>query len=115
MKKLAIILLSFFFLQINAQEKSKEIKTATFKVAGNCEQCKARIENAADIKGVKIAEWDVKSQMLKVIYKADKVSENKIKEAILKAGHDVEGQKGLESSYKKLPECCQYREGKHGM
>lgn len=115
MKKLAIILLSILFLNVSAQEKLKETKTISFKVSGNCEQCKNRIENAVDIKGVKFAEWDVKTQLLKVIYRSDKVSEEKIKQTLLNAGHDVENQKANEESYKKLPACCQYREGKHGM
>jgi GMP synthase-like glutamine amidotransferase len=33
-----------------------------------------------------------------------------IKKAIAKAGHDVEGEKAPDSAYKKLPDCCQYRD-----
>lgn len=115
MKKVIIIILSFFVINLQAQEKNKETKTITFKVSGNCEQCKKRIENAADIKGVKFAEWDVKTEMIKIIYRTDKVSEEKIKQAILNAGHDVENQKAPEESYKVLPDCCKFRSGKHGM
>ncbi len=112
MKKIIIILLSFFFLSVSAQEKTKETKTVSFKVAGNCEQCKSRIENAADIKGVKLAEWNAKTQILKVIYRSDKVSEAEIKKAILIAGHDVETEKSQNATYNKLPDCCKYRDKK---
>ena len=112
MKNLFITILAFFCFSVSAQEKKGETKTVTFKVLGNCEQCKSRIENAADIKGVKLAEWDAKTQSVKVIYKTDKVTEEQIKKAILNAGHDVEGEKAPDSSYKKLPDCCKFRDGK---
>jgi len=115
MKKVIIIILSFFVINLQAQEKNKETKTIMFKVSGNCEQCKKRIENAADIKGVKFAEWDVKTQTVKIIYRTDKTSEEKIKQAILNAGHDVENQKAPEEGYNILPDCCKFRSGKHGM
>lgn len=97
---------------IQAQEKNKNVVTITFKVKGNCDQCKQRIENSADIKGVKFAEWDEKAQALKVIYKADKVTEQEIKQAVLKSGHDVEDQKAPATTYDKLPSCCKYRDKK---
>ena len=94
----------------NAQEKKKETKTIDFKVSGACEQCKRRIENAADIKGVKLSDWSEKTQILKVTYRSDKVSEEQIKQAILKSGHDVDNEKAPDEAYKKLPDCCKYRE-----
>ena len=50
MKTLISAIVLFFALNINAQNTTV---TQTFSVKGNCEQCKERIENAADIKGVK--------------------------------------------------------------
>jgi periplasmic mercuric ion binding protein len=90
----------------------KEVVTAFFKVSGNCEQCKKRIENAADIKGVKTSDWNADTKVLKVVYRADKVTEKDIKQAIAKAGHDVESFVADEASYNKLPGCCQYRDRK---
>jgi hypothetical protein len=52
MKTITIIIAILF--SINSQAQST-IKTTTIAVKGNCEQCKERIENAADIKGVKLA------------------------------------------------------------
>ena len=87
-------------------------KTITINVKGNCEECKARIENAADIKGVKLATWEEKTQMLTVIYNADKVSALKIEQAIAATGHDAGNSKGNDSKYNKLPSCCKYRDKK---
>ena len=112
MKNLFLILLSFLCIQSYSQEKPKEIKTVTFKVAGNCEQCKNRIENACDLKGVKLAEWDTKTQLLKVTYRTDKATEEQIKQAVLSSGHDIENLKAPDAAYQKLPDCCKFRDKK---
>ena len=97
------------FSQASAKPK-KEIKTAEFKVRGNCEQCKKRIENAAFIKGVKSTFWDEEKQSLKVSYRADKVSEMQIQEAVAKSGHETEKVAVDKAAYQQLPECCKYQE-----
>ncbi len=111
MKKILFIMLFVVCHIVNAQEKSSVV-TTTLTVKGNCEECKERIENAADIKGVKLAKWDAKAQILTVTYKSDKVSIEQIKQAILKCGHDVEGDKAPDMVYNKLPKCCQFRHNK---
>lgn len=92
--------------------QDKGIKTATISVKGNCEDCKKRIENAADIKGVKLANWDEHAQALTVTYKADKVTLEKIEAAVAASGHDTQHTNSSSASYKKLPSCCQYRDQK---
>ena len=87
------------------------VKTTTFTVKGNCEDCKARIENAADIKGVKVLTWNSDSKIATVTYDEKKVSLNAIQSAIAAAGYDAGEQKGNDKAYKKLPKCCQYRDG----
>jgi copper chaperone CopZ len=89
--------------------QSTSIKTVTLHVSGNCGECKERIENAADIKGVKLATWDAKTKILNVTYREDKVSILKIEKAILAAGHDTDTLKANTSAYDKLPTCCKYR------
>jgi outer membrane receptor for ferrienterochelin and colicins len=49
-----------------------------FKVFGACDQCKARIEAAAKILGVKSAEWDVDTKQLSITYNPAQVSVEKI-------------------------------------
>lgn len=92
-----------------AQEK-KDIATEKVKVSGTCSQCKKRIENAAYIDGVKRAEWDKSTKILTVTYRPSKTSLQKIEEHIAHAGHDAGDVKAPEEDYKKLPECCAYKE-----
>jgi len=112
MKKIIVLILLALGFNGLAQDKKKETITASFQVFGNCEQCKDRIENAADIKGVKTSKWDEATQTLKVIYRADKVTVEKIKAAVAEAGHDVDGVKAPDNTYQKLPDCCKYRDKK---
>jgi periplasmic mercuric ion binding protein len=108
---IGFVIISLFAFNSQAQEKSKKIETTEFKVWGVCGQCKDRIENAALIKGVKFAEWNKQTQMLKVIYVPEKVSLEKIHKAVAEAGHDTELVKADDEVYKKLPKCCLYRDG----
>lgn len=109
MKKLFFLIGLFISIATFSQNKSTTA-TLTVSVKGNCDQCKERIENAADIKGVKICKWSEKTQVATITYNPEKVTPEQIKEAIAKAGHDVEGVKAPDASYKKLPDCCQYRD-----
>jgi copper chaperone CopZ len=109
MKTLNIILLAIIFsLKMNAQTT---VTTSTISVKGNCGECKDRIENAADIKGVKNAMWEEKTQVLSVTYDSLKVTLIQIEEAIAKAGHTTLNKVADIKSYKKLPDCCKYEQG----
>lgn len=83
-------------------------QTDSFKVYGNCEMCKERIEEAAAVPGVRTAVWDVKTKQLKVSYDPAKIKNGTIQQKIAAAGHDTEKQKAPDAVYNKLPECCQY-------
>jgi len=49
------------------------VKEASFKVFGNCEMCADKIETAAKkVEGVKKAEWNTESKLLKVSFDSDK-------------------------------------------
>ena len=78
-------------------------------VSGVCEQCKNRIENATYIKGVKFADWSIKSQDLTVKYDTTKTNIDLILQSIAKAGHDNEKYKATDDDYNKLPKCCRYK------
>lgn len=85
--------------------------TDTITVFGNCGQCKSRIEEAAYVKGVKHAEWNKTTKLLKVVFNPEKTSIDKITTAIASAGHDSRLHTATDKSYKKLPSCCAYRTG----
>lgn len=107
-----IVLLMISSEDVNAQNpNSKIVITDSLYVAGVCNMCKERIENAALIKGVKKVTWNKKTQYLTVIYKPSKVSLDKIEEEVLLAGHDTKDKKALDKNYNKLPDCCAYRSG----
>lgn len=106
---IAIILITIISFSSFAQQKS-DIVTEKFQVSGTCSMCKKRIEDAAYIPGVKRAEWSKETKDLTVTFKSSKASLQQIKQSIAKAGHDVEGLKATDEDYKKLPECCAYRE-----
>lgn len=107
-----LILSIGLFLSFNLISQNKGTTTLTLSVKGNCDQCKDRIENAADIKGVKVCKWSEKTQIATVTYNSEKVTPEAIKQAIAKAGHDAEDEKASDGAYKKLPGCCQYRDNK---
>ena len=93
-------------------QNSKSVIIQTLNVRGNCGQCKERIESAVDVKGVKYAEWNKKTQVLTITYKPSVISIDKIKTKILNVGHDVDTLKANDSVYDKLPDCCRFRDAK---
>ncbi len=95
----------------NAQKQEKSIATCEFTVEGVCKMCKERIEEAALIKGVKMAEWDKSTGVLKAVYRKDKISEKEIHEAIAAVGHTTDQVTATDQAYGKLPDCCQYKDG----
>ena len=109
LKYFIITIAAFVFGQ--SQLQAQKIDTVSFKVEGVCSMCKERIENASLIKGVKWNEWDMQSRMLTVIYKPKKVTSQKLQQAVADFGHDTESVKATDEAYKKLPMCCEYREG----
>src|ERR1043166_6492343 len=102
------ILIGCLLCSLSAQTQT--IITRTLSVKGNCEECRERIENAADIRGVKLSEWKPKTGVLKITYDSAKVSLKQIIGAIVSRGHDVEGLKATNEAYNKLPKCCRYRD-----
>jgi Cu(I)/Ag(I) efflux system membrane fusion protein len=91
-------------------EKKEDNAKVAFKVSGNCEMCKDRIEKTSlSIKGVSSAIWDIEKKSVNIEYDSEQTSTDKIARAIADAGHDNEFFKAPDSVYKALPECCLYR------
>lgn len=111
-KSLIIFMILFMSAFVMLAQNKKKVKEVNFKVDGVCTMCKTRIEEAAlYTKGVKFAEWNKESKMLKVAFKTHKVDEKTIHQKIAKAGHDTEEVNAPEKAYAKLPGCCKYRDG----
>jgi copper chaperone CopZ len=108
-QKILILALCILFTQ-SAQAQKNKTEKVTFKVFGNCPQCESRITDACDLKGVKSAEWDVDTKMMTLIYNPNKITVDKVQDAIAASGHDTETKKAPDEVYSKLPDCCLYRE-----
>jgi len=93
----------------HAQDKKNKNAHYTFDVNGVCDDCQKRIQKASySVGGVKSAVWDVDNHQLTLILNEEKCSPLDVKNAVAKAGYDVEELKAAETDYKKLPKCCQY-------
>ena len=100
------IILGVFLLSVQcifAQNLSKN----QFKVKGNCEMCKERIENTAKKAGAKTATYSIDSQTL-IIETDNNTSSDEILKKIAEAGHDNEKFKASAETYEDLPGCCHY-------
>lgn len=111
---LSLILLTGISLGLAEQSKSNTqvLKTETFKVWGNCESCKTRIEKAATEAGAVTASWDQKTKMLTVSFDPEKTSVDALQKKLASVGHDTEKYKAPDDVYAKLPGCCHYERAK---
>jgi len=87
-------------------------KTETFKVWGNCDLCKERIEKAVKVEGVTNAVWSTKTKLLIVTIDLSKTSKDALSKKLALAGHDTEKYKAAGDVYANLPGCCQYERTK---
>jgi hypothetical protein len=91
--------------------QDRKVQTVELKVKGVCGMCEDRIENAALIKGVKLADWDKETEILKVVYKPAKIDIVEVHKSVAKAGHETDKVKADKEAYEKLPACCKYMDG----
>ena len=107
MKKFFLLSLFIFSISVNGQNQKN--KKSNFEVIGNCEICKKRIEKAAlSLKGVKMATWDIPSNILSVTYNSNKILLDQIQSYIANVGHDTPLYKAPDNVYEQLPMCCIY-------
>ena len=111
--KISIVIISFFITFSSFAQETGKVKPLKieFKVEGVCDMCKSVIENAAYVKGVKIATWDKATGNMSVVYRPEKTNEDAIHQNIAKAGYDTDKLKATAEDYGKLPKCCRYRDG----
>jgi outer membrane receptor protein involved in Fe transport/copper chaperone CopZ len=94
-----LLFTSFIFAQNLTQNQ--------FKVKGNCDLCKERIETTAKKAGAKKASYSIDSQTLTLETEGN-VSSADILKKVAEAGHDNELFKADETVYNALPACCHY-------
>jgi periplasmic mercuric ion binding protein len=83
-------------------------KTETFKVWGNCNMCKNRIEKAVKEDGASTADWNTKTKILTVTFDPSKTSVDSFSKKLASVGHDTEKYKADDKAYNALDACCQY-------
>lgn len=93
------------------QVPSPDIIHSDFRVEGNCEMCKDRIETTAmSVKGVESAAWGIDNKILHLAFNKSLTSLDTVQKALAKAGHDNAKYKAPDEVYNNLPECCLYRD-----
>tara|TARA_B100000767_G_C19759677_1_gene534594 strand:- start:300 stop:698 length:399 start_codon:yes stop_codon:yes gene_type:complete len=108
MKKYICVVFLFASFLLKAQDSSNKQKT-TFKVHGNCEMCKMRIEKAAlSLKGVKYAKWSIPDSQLTLIYNPNRLELLDIHDSVALSGHDTSLKDAPADVYNELPICCLY-------
>lgn len=86
-----------------------DLQKTEFKVYGNCEMCKERIETGVkSLDGVVHAHWGVDSKMLKVEYTEGSTNADELKRKVAEVGHDTESYRASDEVYDALHGCCQY-------
>ena len=106
-----IALLYAIGIDSSAQTGSKpagQQKTETFKVWGNCDMCKARIEKAVKAEGATSADWNKNTKILTVTFDPSKTSVDLFSKKLAAVGHDTEKYKADDKAYQALDACCQY-------
>ena len=104
-KFLTIIVLILFPL-CNAQTKNQ--KTETVKIYGNCEICESTIEKAGNLKNQSIVDWNKETKFAIISYDSLKTSKEEILKRIALAGYDSDTFLAPNDTYSNLPSCCQY-------
>jgi len=106
------LLFALLFISTTAFAQ-KPIETQ-FEVSGVCGMCEDRIESALDVKGIKMADYDLDSHQLSLVYNPKHISEEEIHQLLNAAGHDTEKSKASDAQYDTVHDCCKYREdGNH--
>ena len=109
MKNNNYLFISIFLLVI--LNSFSQTKSAKIVVDGVCMMCEERIEKKAiDVKGIKLADWNLDNRVLKIVYNEKNITINEIHEFLGSIGHDTEKKIASDEAYSLLDPCCQYRD-----
>jgi copper chaperone CopZ len=105
---LSTIIITLIFCVYSCKNGGNTVSESVVHVWGNCEKCKATIENSCNLKGVTKATWDVDSKLLTLKLDTNVVSVDAVLQSISKSGYDNEKYFANDYAYDNLPQCCQY-------
>ena len=106
----AILSILLFSLTVPARAQTGEVTIRLGAYCDHFEQCetgKARLEKELMFtKGVKDIKTDSKAKTVTIKFNPKKTSDQKLREAIAKAGYDADDVKADPKGYRKLDDCC---------
>src|SRR5690606_41427036 len=109
MKRIATLLMSFFFLsgityaENSISSKDKEVK---IKTSAKCKMCKSRLERTLNLSsGVTDARLNLDDKVMTVKYRSNRTLEEKIRNLIAKTGYQAEDVHSVASGHDRLPKC----------
>lgn len=101
--------MAILFTAVSCEAKVKNPKTESYKVYGNCDMCKKRIETAIYKSSEASGIWDENTKILVLTYDSLKTTADIVLKRIANVGHDNDKFIADNEVYKQLPECCQYK------
>ncbi len=115
-KSIKIFMAITVMLSLNMwSAQTKNLKTETIKIYGNCGMCKSTIEKAGNLKNEAQVDWDKDTKMAIISYDSQKTSKEEILKRIALAGYDSDFFLTPGDTYANLPSCCQYKRAKKDM
>ena len=108
MKKILLMAMVLLLAATSCQSQISNARTATVKIYGNCEICKATIERAAGKKNISKADWNKDTKMATITYNSAKTSLDAVLKKIALAGYDNEKFLAPDEAYNGLMSCCKY-------
>ena len=113
MKSLKYLMIALLLLSItlcNAQSKNQ--KTESVKIYGNCEMCESTIEKTGNMKNQSNVDWNKETKIATISYDSLKTSKEEILKRIAFVGYDSDTFLSPDDTYSNLPSCCQYERAK---
>lgn len=113
MKNALLILIALFTLNTAwSQKKESKWKTVDIQTSVTCSDACGDYEDIIEdalnyVKGVKFAEIDRETKIVKVKYNSQKLNVQDLRNAIAEIGYDADGVKANPEATLKLPACCQ--------
>lgn len=110
MRTIRFLLPSLFMAATLGLAQEAKVVETSFKVFGNCNMCKTRIEKTLKIKEVEKASWNKQTKMLTVSYRPSAITVDSLQHRLAAVGHDTPKFAAPDSVYDALPGCCLYRD-----
>ncbi|MGA0232888.1 MAG: heavy-metal-associated domain-containing protein, partial [Saprospiraceae bacterium] len=89
MNKFVIWVILSITLPVLGFSQDEVLVEYNFRVEGACGMCQDRIETTASkLEGVKVAQWDLASHIMRLVIDENKNSVSEVRLAIANAGHD---------------------------